>query len=101
MSNAVLHGGQHATEFTVLTGWHMMFGVVRSDWDVGSKKVAHSVPGHRFYYTHDGTTHPGNVSWHGMLPAWTASDRIGLLLDLEAGSLRLFNQDRGGMYLNG
>jgi hypothetical protein len=71
----------------------MFFGLIRADWDVKGGKDAYDVQGHSFYYTHNGTRYPGGSAWEGMQNAREEDDRIGLLLDLDAGSLTVYKND--------
>ena len=91
-SGAVLKGGgRHMVQFTtVRKGDDMLFGLIRADWDVGRGENAHAVRGHSFYYTEHGRRYPGGSDWKGMQTAKEKDDRIGLLLDLGAGSLTVY-----------
>ena len=67
----------------------MMFGVIRAGWDVEAGSEAEDVDGHCFYYTSDGSHYPGLMDWEGMNDA-TDGDRIGMLLDLDQGSMTVW-----------
>ena len=93
-SGAVLKGGgRHMVQFTMREDFRgMCFGLIRADWDVEGWEDARKVQGHCFYYTYYGQRLPdgarrlvGNARKEG--------DRIGLLLDLGAGSLTVYKND--------
>eukprot|EP01048_Picozoa_sp_COSAG05_P011192 COSAG05_NODE_1040_length_6068_cov_46.397219_1_plen_377_part_00 len=100
-SGAVLKGGgRHMVQLTVRKGWRMYFGLIRADWDVECtawEMNAHTEQGHSFYSTRTGTRFPGmdfsGIDWEGMQPAKEEGDRIGLLLDLDAGRLTMYKND--------
>jgi hypothetical protein len=69
----------------------MMFGVIRPGWDVAGEYAFH-VDGHCFYDTFDGRRYPGNQAWEGMQAA-KPGDRIGMLLDLDQGSMTVWKND--------
>eukprot|EP01044_Picomonas_judraskeda_P012922 COSAG03_NODE_1903_length_3376_cov_1.008239_2_plen_375_part_00 len=92
-SGAVLKGGGvHVVQFTVRKGDQMWFGLIRADWEVEGGEDANWVQGHSFYATANGTRFPGRSAWDGMQTA-EEGDRIGLLLDLDAGSLTVYKND--------
>ena len=68
----------------------MFFGVVLPDWDVEGGSGAHSVDGHCFYGTHSGRRFPGPTEWEGRQYARKQGTRIGMLLDLDQGSMTVF-----------
>ena len=87
-------GGRHMVQFTtVRKGDDMLFGLIRADWDVEGGENANWVEGHCFYYTDDGKRYPDDSEWEGMQTAMEEGDRIGLLLDLDAGSLTVYKND--------
>ena len=45
-----------------------------------------TVDGHCFYFMHEGSRWPGESDWEGMQVA-RQGDRIGMLLDLDQGSI--------------
>eukprot|EP01043_Picozoa_sp_COSAG02_P061074 COSAG02_NODE_8123_length_2699_cov_4.471923_2_plen_433_part_01 len=91
-SGAVLKGGGlHMVQFTERKGDQMWFGLIGADWDVEGGANAHNVQGHCFYHTYTGTRYPGG-DWEGMQDA-EEGDCIGLLLDLDAGSLTVYKND--------
>ena len=49
--------------------------------------------GHCFYHTYNGARHPGHLNWEGMERAREQGDRIGMLLDLDQGSLAVWKND--------
>eukprot|EP01046_Picozoa_sp_COSAG06_P044255 COSAG06_NODE_5934_length_3200_cov_29.593035_4_plen_146_part_00 len=87
-SEAVLKGGgRHMVQLTLRKGDDMFFGLIRADWDV------EEVQGHCFYSTYSGKRCPGASEWEGRQTATEEGDRIGLLLDLDAGSLTVYKND--------
>ena len=64
----------------------MLFGVVRSNYDVQTGIDAHDDSGHCFYSTGNGKRFPGWADWEGREPA-KRGDRVALLLDRDAGSM--------------
>jgi hypothetical protein len=95
-SEAVMQVGRHYAQFTVLRNVNMSFGaglgVIRPDWDVEGEVDAGCVPGHCFYVTDEGFHYPGARDWEGMQAA-EEGDRIGLLLDLDQGSMTVYKND--------
>ena len=67
----------------------MIFGVIRPGWDVEGEADAPAADGHCFYRTGSGERHPGYSSWEGMQAATEQGDRIGMLLDLDQGSMTI------------
>ena len=58
--------------------------------------------GHCFYYTLNGWCCPGNRIWEGRQGAREEGDRIGLLLDLDQGSMTVYkNDERLGVMATG
>lgn len=88
---SILRAGRHFAEFTVLKGGGS-YGIVRPDWCVRTQRRASGCPDHCFYNASHGTRRPGNARWDGMRRA-VDDDRVGLLLDLEEGSLTVFLND--------
>ena len=77
-----------------------MFGVIRPGWDVEGGVSAFGVDGHGhcFYQTLDGACWPGNRNWEGKQRAREQGDRIGMLLDLDQGSMTVWkNGERLGV----
>eukprot|EP01046_Picozoa_sp_COSAG06_P013317 COSAG06_NODE_803_length_12172_cov_16.477595_5_plen_322_part_00 len=97
-SKAVMRAGRHYAQFTVEHGYmHMWSGVIRPGWDMeaGQKpQNAHVVDGHCFYYTGSGRRCPGVRDWEGMQGAKEDGDRIGLLLDLDQGTMTVYKNDK-------
>ena len=103
-SKAVMRAGVHYAQFTVVQGHQygdqMFFGVIRASWDVEEGVNAYSAGGHCFYYTANGEWCPGPFfrgsyyegDWEGMQTAGLG-DRIGVLLDLDQGSMVVFKND--------
>ena len=76
------------------------FGVIRPTWDVAGGN-AQRPEGHYLYDPTDGLCMPARKPWAGSEGA-EAGDRIGLLLDLDAGCLTVFkNQKRLGVMAEG
>ena len=46
-----------------------------------------------FYETTDGTRWPDRHNWEGVQPAKEQGDRVGMLLDLDQGSMTLWKND--------
>jgi hypothetical protein len=92
-SKAVMRAGRHYAQFTVVSGFLMMFGVIRSGWDVEGGEKAHSVDGHCFYETFNGHRYPGKHDWEGKQHAMKRGDRIGMLLDLDQGTMTVYKND--------
>ena len=46
-----------------------------------------------FYCTYDGRRRPGYLAWEGVQPAQQQGGRIGLLLDLDQGSMTIWKND--------
>lgn len=75
-------------------------GVIRPEFDVERSENAYNAAGHCFYDTRAGFRYPGPVQWDGCDGA-RDGDRIGLLLDLKAGSLTVYkNEARLGMIIS-
>ena len=87
-SKVVMRSGRHAVQFTVMAGIGMGFGVIRAGWDVEGGENAFNVDGHYFYGTGDGLH-----DWEGMQDVNEQGDRIGLLLDLDQGSMTVWKND--------
>ena len=97
-SKMVMRSGRHFVQFTLVEGKLLLFGVIRPGWDVEAgvefpdQEGVHA-PGHCFYFTYDdGSRYPGYRKWQGMQPAKTG-DRIGMLLDLDQGSMTVWKND--------
>jgi hypothetical protein len=101
-SKAVMRAGRHYAQFTVVSSEAMFFGVIQPGWDVEGGMDADSVDGHCFYYTYDGYRCPGFRDWEGMQGAQKEGERIGMLLDLDQGSMTVYkNDERLGVMATG
>ena len=81
-------------QFTVVKGDIMSFGVIRPGWDVGGGANAPAaVDGYCFYRTYDGRRFPGFNTWEGVQGATQPGDRIGMLLDLDQGSMTVWKNE--------
>ena len=99
-SAAVMWSGRHFVQFTVavVPVGSMLFGVIRPDHDVEGGADAFSVDGHCFYDTNTGSRFPGENDWEGMQTADNQGDCIGMLLDLDQGSMTVWkNGERLGV----
>jgi hypothetical protein len=93
-SKAAMRSGRHFAQFTVVSGTAMLFGVIRPGWDVEGEAEAYNVDGHCCYYTATrGQRYPGHRAWEGMQGAKATGDRIGMLLDLDQGSMTVWKND--------
>ena len=110
-SKVVMRAGRHYAQFTVMSVGdmcpshvlRMSFGVIRPGWDVEGGENAHRVDGHCFYYTGNGWCYPGSAdNWEGSQSAEDEDDRIGLLLDLDQGTMTVYkNDERLGVMATG
>jgi hypothetical protein len=92
-SKAVMRAGRHYAQFTVVSAMYQFFGVIRQGWDVEGGDSAWNVDGHCFYDTEDGHCYPGRRDWEGKQLANEEGDRIGMLLDLDQGSMTVYKND--------
>jgi hypothetical protein len=100
-SKAVMRAGRHYVQFTVVRGY-MLFGVIRPGWDVEGGRGAPDVDGHCFYYTANGHRYPGGHHWEGWQSTQKDGDRIGMLLDLDHGTMTIYkNDERLGVMATG
>eukprot|EP01046_Picozoa_sp_COSAG06_P023010 COSAG06_NODE_1811_length_8317_cov_7.969944_9_plen_181_part_01 len=100
-SKVVVRAGRHYAQFTVVSGY-MFFGVIRPGWDVEGGQHAYLVDGHCFYSTWDGRRWPSGHDWEAMRPAHEEGDRIGMLLDLDQGTMTVYkNDERLGVMATG
>jgi hypothetical protein len=84
----VMRAGRHYAQFTVMVGKYMFFGVIRPGWDVERVRSEHTVC---WYDTGSGYRWPEYTQvWEGMQGANEEGDRIGLLLDLDQGSITVY-----------
>ena len=101
-SKAVMRAGRHYAQFTMVRGTIVYFGVIRPGWDVEGGDDAYMVHGHCFYHTSGGSCCPGYHGWDGMQATREQGDRIGLLLDLDQGSMTVYkNDERLGVMATG
>ena len=97
-SKTVTRSGRHFAQFTVVNcPGGMMFGVIRLGCDVEGGAGAYTVHGHCFYNMRDGKRYPGNIQgrdgWFGRQDAMEQGDRVGMLLDLDQGSMTVWKND--------
>ena len=87
-----MSAGRHYATFCVMSynSEDMFFGVIRPGWDVERKARAFDVDGHCFYFTGSGSRLPGRIGWEGRQTAREQGDRIGMLLDLDQGSMTVW-----------
>ena len=75
----------------------VMLGVIRPGWDVEAGVNAWQVDGHHCFYMYStwdhGCCYPGSNNWEGMQDATEQGDRIGMLLDLDQGSMAVWTND--------
>ena len=93
-SKVVMRSGRHFARFTVMSG-NAMFGVIPPGWDMHGGTDAPDVDGHCFFGTYGGERYPSGIGWQGMQRATRQSDRIGMLLDLDQGSMTVWKNDMG------
>ena len=100
-SKAAMRAGQHYAQFTAMSGRLMFFGVIRPGWNMETGPFAQLVVGNCFYNTGSGYRYPGARHWEGMQGA-EQGDRIGMLLDLDQGSMTVYkNDERLGVMATG
>jgi hypothetical protein len=100
-SKAVMRAGRHYVHIAKVSG-NVMFGVIRPGWDVEGGKDAQYVDGHCFYGTYSGCRYPGYHDWEGRQNAREEGDRIGMVLDLDQGSMTVYkNDERLGVMATG
>jgi hypothetical protein len=101
-SKAVMRAGRHYLQFTAVKGRIMLFGVIRPGWDVEGGEDAPWADGHCFYCTDNGLHYPGARRWKGVQSAKEEGDRIGMLLDLDQGTMTVYkNDERLGVMATG
>eukprot|EP01046_Picozoa_sp_COSAG06_P023374 COSAG06_NODE_1852_length_8164_cov_4.582275_2_plen_301_part_00 len=91
-SKAVMRAGRHYAQFTVVGG-SMFSGVIQPGWDVEGGEDVQGGDGHCFYFTFNGACLPDYQDWEGKQGA-DDSDRIGMLLDLDQGSMTVYKNDQ-------
>ena len=89
-SKVVMRAGRHFARFMVMEGDALMFGVIRPGYDVEGGQRALDEEGHCFYGTHGGRRLTSLRDWEGFQPAREQGDRIGMLLDLDQGSMTVW-----------
>ena len=90
-SSMVMRSGRHFVQFAVIESRYLMFGVVRPGYDVEGVKEAAIEDGHCFYDTSDESG--WSSDWEGRQAATEQGDRIGMLLDLDQGSMTVWKND--------
>ena len=86
-----MRSGRHFAQFMVMEGGSNMFlGVIRPGWDVEGGESAFNVDAHCFYRTYGGHRCPSPSNWEGRLGAIADGDCIGMLLDLDQGSMTVW-----------
>ena len=95
-SSVVMRSGRHFAQLRQLrVVEEVFFGVMRPDWELdveGGEDVVDE-DGHCFYGTDDGLRDPGGHDWEGRQAAQEQGDRIGMLLDLDQGSMTVWKND--------
>ena len=98
-STVAMRSGRHFARFTVVEARSMMFfGVIRPGWAVeeGGDAYAQNGDCHCVIDTLNGRRYPGQypgIGWEGRQPAGKPGDRIGMLLDLDQGSMTVWKND--------
>lgn len=87
-SDDIMTEGRHYCQFTRIKG-KVLIGLTRPEYDVTTETDAHKEEGHSFFACTGGYKYPGGGDWTNMFDT-EEGDRVGLLLDLEAGSLTLW-----------
>ena len=101
-SRLAMRAGRHYVQSTALSGKSMHFGVICPGWRVEGGKDAQYVDGHCFYFTFSGHRYPGRNDWKGMQSTREVGDRIGMLLDLDQGTMTVYkNDERLGVMATG
>lgn len=103
-----MRAGRHFAQFSQCGGRQKNFfvGVITPDY-AAYRWDAQKEPGNCFYHTSSGKRWPGNDVWEGMQAAGVQEGpelavRIGLLLDLDVGTLTVFkNSERLGVMATG
>jgi hypothetical protein len=94
VSKVVMRSGCHYAQFTVEGGRDMRLGVLRPGWDVvGDERLSEHGGDCTFYSTFHGNCEPRYTDWKGMSNAREQGDRIGMLLDLDQGSMSVWKND--------
>eukprot|EP01046_Picozoa_sp_COSAG06_P025160 COSAG06_NODE_2097_length_7603_cov_5.875933_9_plen_308_part_00 len=103
-STVVMRAGRHFAQFAGVSGHldHVFFGVIRPGWDVEAGTDAQTVHGHCFYNPFNGRHMPDYRNWEGRQTAREDGDRIGMLLDLDQGTMTVYkNDERLGVMATG
>ena len=87
-SKVATRSGRHFAQFTRVSEDYLFFGVIRPGWDVEEGSDVEDCGGHCFYATGSGHRFPGEHAWEGRQGA-EQGDRIGMLLDLDQGSMSI------------
>jgi hypothetical protein len=91
---AVMSEGKHFVQFTVLKGEYIYLGAMSAAWDVeGGQAVEQAEEGGCFFSTNGGKCYPSGEDWEGSQPATEEGDRVGMLLDLDEGSVTVYKND--------
>lgn len=90
---ATMRSGRHYAQVVVLDGLLMGFGIYRPWMDIEGGKDLFNVSGNCVLHTASGRYFPGFRAWDGMCPM-EAGDLIGLLLDLDQGSLTAYKNGK-------
>ena len=106
-TDVTMRAGRHYAQFELARGISrgaggVMVGVVHRQLNVESH-CAQVVPGCALFYAGSGECYPhvypdrqtvvGRSTWEGMQPATHDGDRIGMLLDLDQGSMTVWKND--------
>jgi hypothetical protein len=89
-----MRAGRHYAQFTMMGGNDTLCGVIQPGGDVEGGLNAHNVDGHCFYCTGNGYRFPGCHAWEGRQDAREDGDRIGMLVDLDQGSMTVYKNDK-------
>jgi hypothetical protein len=101
LSTVVMRAGRHYAQFTVADPEDSTFGVMRPGWVRNAtprRDEVYNVGGHCFYEAESGDGWPSDAEsnpvhdWEGAEEA-SEGDRIGLLLDLDHGSMNVYKND--------
>ena len=89
-SKVAIRSGCHFAHVTAVEGVGLSFGVIRPGYDVEGGANAQHVDGHCFYWKGEGWRYPGDHDWEGRQEAWEPGNRIGMLLDVDQGSMTVW-----------
>ena len=99
-SNVVMRSGRHFAQLTMVAGGSTKIGVQRPGWDVEGGSDPHTEDGTCFYDSATGGCYSSGwyENWAGRQRATATGDRIGMLLDLDQGSMSVWkNGERLGV----